>query len=93
MADGNATIFPKCIIDKAIPSPEFCIPTSIEIVFFSFNEKLNKFEMEYPKNSPKRLWIKIIINNDEVTLWIFSKFKDKITPIIKAIKNSETFGK
>ena len=55
MAEGNATIFPKCIIDKAIPSPEFCIPTSIEIVFFSFNEKLNKFEMEYPKNSPKRL--------------------------------------
>ena len=46
IADGNEANFPKWIKVKAIPNPEFCIPTSIEIVFFTSFGNLKYWEMQ-----------------------------------------------
>ena len=89
IADGKATILLKWRIDKAIPNPEFCIPTSIEIVFFSLNESPKIPPIKKPILSPIRL-CKTIQKNKLYDSWSRRfKFNEKMIPIIKAIKNSE----
>ena len=39
---GTIGICEKCLLAKAIPNPEFCIPTSIERVRFSPLDKPNR---------------------------------------------------
>ena len=75
-----------------MPNPEFCMPTSIEIVFFSLNESPKKPPVKNPALRPIRL-CKTIQKNKLYDSWLRRfKFSEKIIPIIKAIKNSEILG-
>ena len=76
-----------------MPSPEFCMPISIEIVFFSLKESPNKPPIKNPAPRPTRL-CKTIQKNKLRESWLRRfKFNEKMIPIIKAIKNSEILGK
>ena len=69
------------------------MPISIEIVFFSLNESPNKPPIKNPALRPIRL-CKTTQKNKLKESWLIRfKFKEKMIPIIKAIKNSEILGK
>ena len=92
IAAGKATIFEKCITANAIANPEFCMPTSIDIVFIEAFDKAKNLATKYPINNPPRLCK--ITPNKIVVLRTFklSELTANITAITKAIVSSETIG-
>ena len=92
IAAGKATTFEKCITASAIANPEFCIPTSMDIVFIEAFDKVKNLATKYPINNPPILCK--ITPKKIVVLRTFklSEFIANIMAITKAIVSSETIG-
>tara|TARA_B100000035_G_scaffold43418_1_gene32436 strand:- start:2180 stop:2803 length:624 start_codon:yes stop_codon:yes gene_type:complete len=91
-AAGKATTFEKCITESAIANPEFCIPTSIEIVFIEAFDRVKNLATKYPINRPPILWritpIRIVV----LRIFKLSELIANITAITNAIVSSEIIG-
>jgi len=88
-AKGN---WEKCLLVKAIPNPEFCIPTSMDIVLRTSSSIPKSFAKKYPNEKPSRWRQETERSNFPQCCRIRSFFAEITYPTIKRINNTEMMG-